>query len=102
MKTKLLEDSLSVNQLAKKLNRYDFITRYDEGGEKEAWIIAHSLSDIERSAWVLLDDCLPKLLSAESDEEVRDILLDIGEEFRHILYHIKDPKFFRYLLEASA
>jgi len=23
--------------------------------------------------------------------------LEIGEEFRHILYHIKAPKFYRYL-----
>ena len=32
-----------------------------------------------------------------SPEELFDVLIDIGEEFRHILYHIHDPKFYKYL-----
>lgn len=32
-----------------------------------------------------------------SPAELFDALLDIGEELRHILYHIHDPKFYRYL-----
>ena len=32
-----------------------------------------------------------------SPEEILDALLEIGEEFRHILYHINDPKFYKYL-----
>jgi hypothetical protein len=26
---------------------------------------------------------------------LEDVLMDVREEFRHILYHIHDPKFFR-------
>lgn len=29
--------------------------------------------------------------------EIYPILHDIGEELRHILYHIKDPHYYRYL-----
>jgi len=28
---------------------------------------------------------------------MREMLHEIGEEFRHILYHINAPEFFRYL-----
>jgi len=43
---------------------------------------------------------LPKLLNEDlSPEELNEVLLDIGEELRHILYHIKDPRFFGYLTD---
>ena len=32
-------------------------------------------------------------------EEMNSLLLDIGEEFRHILYHILDSRFYAYLRE---
>lgn len=32
-----------------------------------------------------------------SGDEIDELLLDVGEEFRHIIYHIKDPKFYDYL-----
>lgn len=43
-----------------------------------------------------LDVQLPKLADpAVKREELEDLLLDIREEFRHSLYHIHDPEFFR-------
>ena len=42
---------------------------------------------------------MPALYKADSEAAIQNALLDIGEELRRILYHIKDPKFFDYLFE---
>jgi hypothetical protein len=45
-----------------------------------------------------LEEQLPRLTNSQlTAPEIHDLLLEIGEEFRHILYHIKGPKFYRYL-----
>jgi len=48
----------------------------------------------------LLDERLPKLAQANlSPSETYALLLDIGEDFRHILYHImKQQKFYEYIV----
>jgi hypothetical protein len=96
---RILEDTKSVKHLAEKLNQFNSISKFDSENESEAWTLAHSLSDLERSFREVLDNYLPALCQADAEENINDILLDIGEEFRHILYHINDPKFFRYLVE---
>jgi hypothetical protein len=53
---------------------------------------------MEGSMRIFLEVQLPKLAREElSPAEAFDLLLDIAEEFRHILYHIHDQKFFEYL-----
>jgi hypothetical protein len=69
--------------------------------EEVATEAAHSLVDIRRSAEVLAD-LLPKLLSEEPESEVFDDTLDdIGEELRHIHYHITNTKLFSYVVPAN-
>jgi hypothetical protein len=95
---RVLEDSGKVKKLADQLGKCPQVQALDEGEEKEAWTLAHSFSDIEESFLTILDGQLSRLLESELEaSEVYDLLLDIGEEFRHILYHINDPKFYRYL-----
>ncbi len=103
IRDKTLKDAEQVKKLAEKLQTSkkirEFGLRYpkkDEG--EEAWTLAHSFSDLEESFRKFLEVHLPRLLKkAKGSNEVEDVLLDIGEEFRHILYHIKDPKFYSYL-----
>jgi hypothetical protein len=84
--------------LAKKLSKCPEVTRYDTGEEKEAWTLAHAFADLEESFHAFLEVQLPKLVKGNlQPSEMHDLLLDIGEELRHILYHIQDPKFYRYL-----
>ncbi len=65
--------------------------------------IAHALSDLEDSFCVVVKELLPKLLDeTKSAEELDELLLDVGEELRHILYHIKDTRYFGYLSENVA
>lgn len=89
-------DAKSVSELIRKLQRYKCVSKFDDD-EIEAERLAHSLSDLEQSFIVILVNLLPKLVEVEDEEQAHLILLDIGEELRHILYHINDPRFFAYL-----
>jgi hypothetical protein len=85
-------------ELANILSQCKQVTKYDEGDNKEAWTMSHAFIDLETSFSKFSDELLPKLLNKNlSEKEIQKILIDIGEEFRHILYHIKDPKFYNYL-----
>ena len=97
--TKELNEFQKLKKLAEKLQQYKFISKFDSDNEPEAWRLAHSLSDLEESFKEILDNYMPALYEADSEAAIQDALLDIGEELRHILYHIKDPKFFDYLFE---
>lgn len=97
---RLLEDASEIKRLASVLSRCKSVTKFDTDQEKEAWTLSHCLSDLEGSFLVILEKHLPSLLSESiTGEEVDEILHDIGEELRHILYHVRDPRFYRYLLD---
>lgn len=98
----LLNDPGALKELAERLSRCREVTKHDRGSEPEAWTLAHTFHDLEESFRKFLDDLLPELLSPNvSESETYELLLDIGEELRHILYHIKDPQFFRYLVNVA-
>ena len=98
---RLLKDMDSWKKLAEKLDRLPEVNRYDSSDEKEAWTLAHAFADLEESFRTFLHDQLPRLVNGETTAAaLNDLLTEIGEEFRHILYHIKDSKFYAYL-EAS-
>ncbi len=83
--------------LAIKLSLSDNVNRFDEADEKAAWTMAHSFLDIEGS-FENFKKMLGRLRNEElTDEQVNDLLVLIGEEFRHIEYHIKDMKYYNYL-----
>ena len=84
--------------LAERLNRCEQVTRYDTAAEKQAWVLAHTLLDLAESFRTFLDEQLPQLRDERlSCDELHDVLIEIGEEFRHILYHVRDPEFYAYL-----
>jgi hypothetical protein len=92
-----------VKHLADRLSRIPSVSQFDLPGEPQGGTIAHALSDLEDSFSVVLNDLLPKLLDeTKSPDQLDDVLLDIGEELRHILYHIQDTRYFRYLLPNEA
>jgi len=65
----------------------------------EAWQIATALADIEESANKLFAVLVPKLLQTDSFSfEANALLTDVGEEYRHMLYHIQDTKLFGYIV----
>ncbi len=97
------EFAVELEALAKRLNCCEQVTRYDTAREKQAWTLAHSLLDLGESFRTFLDEQLPRIRDERLNcDELHEALLEIGEEFRHILYHIRDPEFYAYLREVPA
>ena len=97
---KLLMTPEIASRLTERLSKLRSVSQFDQSGEPQAAILAHSFTDLEKSFREFLEVLLPKLLDESlTTDELNDTLLDVGEEFRHILYHIKDPKFFEYLID---
>lgn len=96
----LLRSTEQINALARTLVRYQCVAKFDRAGEPEGGSLAHAFSDLEQSFRVFLDELLPRLIQGKlSEQEAQELLLQIGEEFRHIQYHLKDSKFYRYIQE---
>lgn len=90
----------AARRLAERLSHLKSVSQFDMPEEPQAATLAHSLTDLEKAFREVVDVLLPRLLdeTLESDQ-LNDVLLDIGEELRHVLYHIRDPKFFDYLTD---
>lgn len=96
------DDPKSVRRLAERLSKLPQVSKRSDGAHDEAWTLVHAFEDLEASCQVLLEKQLPRLTDEElSDGELYDLLLEIGEELRHVLYHIDDPRFFDYLKEET-
>jgi Zn-dependent oligopeptidase len=66
--------------------------------EEAAWELATSLADIEEASKRYVNDLMPRLVAADvAEEELADLLHAIGEELRHVLYHVRDARYFGYL-----
>jgi hypothetical protein len=88
----------AVRQLAEKLSRVPEVSRYDTPEEPQGWTLAHSFNDLEESFTTFLEQQLPQLArEGSSPKETWNLLMDIGEGLRHILYHLRDPSFYSYL-----
>ena len=96
---RLLGTPADVNMLADRLARSDKVNNLDTSERKECGTLAHCFNDLEESFLVFLDVHLPKLMREDMQpDEIEDVLFDIGQELNHILYHIRDPKYFRHIL----
>jgi hypothetical protein len=88
----------AVSSLIERLQRCDKVSRYDEGEWQEAAVLVHAFHDLEESCRTYLEVLLPRLTNPEVEgDELLDLLYDVGEEFRHMLYHLNDPRFYGYL-----
>jgi len=101
---KLLTEPSDVKALADRLYQIAFLSRMPESlRREEAWALAHALSDLEQSLRTLLEEHFPRLLlNNAARTDLTDVLLDMGEEFQHILYHLKDASFYSYLTEQDS
>jgi hypothetical protein len=88
----------ALKQIAERLDTCQQVKRYDTPEEKQAWTLAHSFLDLAESFSRFLNEQLPRLKDEGlSDDQINELLIEIGEEFRHILYHLRDPEFYAYL-----
>ncbi len=97
-----LDTIARIKELSSRLSRLEDVSQYDAEDEPESWSMASGFAHLEDSFRRFTDDLLPRLVGEVelADAEVQDILTDIGEEFRHIIYHIQDLRFFQYLVAS--
>ena len=88
-----LQEQQKVDEVRERLSSCPIVQRY---GCEEAGALVHAFSDLEESCRIFLKEQIPKLVDPSTQgEQLEDLLMEIREEFRHILYHIHDPQFFR-------
>jgi len=88
--------------LRERLQQCAEVSRWDEGEWTEAEVLTHAFTDLEGSFKTFQEELLPRVASDDvTGDDLLEVLQEIGEEFRHILYHLKDPKFYRYLNETA-
>lgn len=102
-----MNDDHGVEALANHLEKVPALHRVVRKGgatseRAAAWEIATGLADIRQSADKLFNEIVPRLLSTAPDsEEAEDLLSEVGEEYRHILYHIVTNEFFSYVVPPA-
>ena len=95
MNQDILQAKDRIDDLRQRLAECPLVARY---GRDEPGTLVHALSDLEESFRKFLDEQLPKLVDPSvRGEKLEDLLMDIQQEFRHVLYHLHDPQFFRVL-----
>jgi hypothetical protein len=98
-----LSNASDINKLARALATLKDVNRFDTSDEVEGGTLAHTFSDLENSFRKFLFKLLPRLTTENlSEAEAIEILSAIGDEFRHINYHLCDTKFYEYLWGDSA
>jgi hypothetical protein len=86
------------HELIARLSQVPQVKQFDDNDHSEAETLAHAFLDLERSCQKFVNEHLPRVFDPHlTNEDLVDALFDIGEEFRHILYHVRDPRFYRYL-----
>lgn len=84
--------------LAERLSRLPEVRKLDRPDEPESWTLAYTFRELEESFRRFLTELLPKLMSPSlTIDETKDVLTDIGDELRHILYHLRDSHFYDYI-----
>ena len=78
--------------LFSKLSRQKDLAQFDTDEEAEAERLSHALCDLEQSFNRYVKELFPKLLAA-NDDDVLVALQDIGDELRHVAYHLRDSRF---------
>lgn len=100
-----LDDVAAIKQLAEHLQRVPRLAAVvgrDDVAE-DSWAIASGLKDIRDSAEKIFQELVPALLRAPpKSPEAESLLYEIGEEYRHILYHLNASRFFGYLTGSTS
>ncbi len=88
----------SIKKLSQRIKSSEVIAKHGQEWEDEETVLAISLLEIEESFRKIFDVLLPRI---ESETRIDPVLWEIGEELRHIIYHIHDTRYFSYLKEQG-
>lgn len=91
--------SKRISSISDMLRKCAAVTRHDSSGHSEADAIAHAVLDMESTFVFLKNEVFPKLSSgALSGDDAVEVLWEIRDQLRHIVYHIRDCKSFEDVL----
>jgi hypothetical protein len=90
-----------IGRLARLLERCSRLATFGSSEDPEAWALAHTLVDTAESCEKICQDLMPALMRAVDEQTIEDTLHDIGEELRHIQYHMRSSRFYRYLMDGN-
>lgn len=93
-----MEYTNKVSGLAKNLCKSGLINSFDDKNEKESDRLAISLVDMEESFGEIKMAVQKLMLPGIWEEYVDDALVEVLEELRHIIYHVRDSMYFNGLL----
>src|SRR5258707_13118569 len=100
MNEPVLQNKDRIENLRQRLTNCRIVAQYGQG---ESGTLVHAFSDLEGSFRKFFDEQLPKLADPSvQGGQLEELLLDIQQEFHHILYHLHDPQFFRVLEPTHA
>jgi hypothetical protein len=88
------KETQAIHALAEQLDRLVDVTQFDEGGQKQADIVAEGLAHISESLSGFQELFARLQAPGLTDEEKLDLLWDLGEELRHVDEHIHDMAYF--------
>ena len=95
---RLLGTVAAISKFEGKLATCREVARFSTKENNEPAALAYALSELEESFRRFLDEQLPAVVQGDHPPEgLYNHLLDIGEELRHILYHVSDTQFYKYL-----
>jgi hypothetical protein len=92
-----LRESRAVADLADRLGHVPEVSRYDRPDDPEGWELAHAFSDLEEHFDCFNNELLPRLVAAQRNDEIHEVLRDVGEIFRLIAYHFAHVRYDHYL-----
>ncbi|SRR6266487_5813844 len=95
MQSKLPRSPEQVRSLADRLAAIPSIARLSTSNHNEPWTLAHSLADIADSSEAYLERLPAALRPDVRGEDLVQLLIDLGAELEHMLYHLEDPRFLR-------
>jgi K+/H+ antiporter YhaU regulatory subunit KhtT len=83
--------------MTSQLEKCSRVSKHSNDEENQADTLANAFIDIEESARKITT-FVSELYNKELVEEsIDDLILDIGEELRQVLYHLNDTKVYDYL-----
>lgn len=86
-----------LNVVKRNIEKFERVTKHSTNEENQVDTLANALLDIDESIQILKEQISKLYLNDLAKNDVEDLILDIGEELRHILYHINDTRVYDYL-----
>jgi hypothetical protein len=87
----------AIGELATRLAQLPQVQKLARVSDNPGAELASTISGLEDSFDKILSEILPKLSAETQPDRLFNILIELGEHLRHVLYHIRDAPFYNYL-----